>query len=136
MAIPLNQLVNSIAPERTVLLFGAGSSVPSKAPSVASIMEHFEKKFGVKAEGYRFVSNRVLIETKTKSRRDMITELRSLFKALRPTGGLLNIPLYNWKSIFTTNYDNLIEECYSRKSIDLSVFSSNFDFTIHGNPCY
>src|SRR3954470_13712515 len=34
----------------------------------------------------------------------LIQELRSQFKGLRPTGSLLNLPLYAWKSIFTTNY--------------------------------
>ncbi|WP_448950975.1 SIR2 family protein [Labrys neptuniae] len=134
MATPLTQLVNEIVPEKTVLLFGAGSSVPSKAPAVAAIMAHFEEIFAAKADGYSLREQSSLVEVKTKSRKKMISELRKLFANLRPTGGLLNVPLYNWKSLFTTNYDNLIEKCYEEKNIDLSVFSSNFDFTVHENP--
>ncbi|MGO9770360.1 MAG: SIR2 family NAD-dependent protein deacylase [Roseiarcus sp.] len=132
--IPIGQLAGEIVPERTVLLFGAGSSVPSKAPSVATIMAHFEEKFGVKSKGYTLRELSSLVEAKTHSRKRMIGELRKLFDNLRPTGGLLNIPLYNWKSIFTTNFDRLIEDCYERRGIDLSAFSSNFDFTLHDNP--
>jgi hypothetical protein len=47
---------------------------------------------------------------------------------------LLNLPLYNWKSIFTTNFDNLIEQCYSRREMPVTVYTSNFDFTIPDNP--
>ena len=134
MATPLSQLISEIVPEKTVLLFGAGSSVPSKAPSVAVIMEKFEEVFKVRAADFSLREQSSLVETKAKSRKKMVSELRKLFVNLRPTGGLLNLPLYNWKSLFTTNYDNLIEQCYDEKSVDLSVFSSNFDFTLHDNP--
>lgn len=134
MTTPLAQLVSEIVPEKTVLLFGAGSSIPSKAPTVAAIMTRFEKAFEVKSEGYSLREQSSLAEVKSRSRKKMIGELRKLFSDLRPTGGLLNIPLYNWKSLFTTNYDDLIEQCYLENDVDLSVFSSNFDFTIHDNP--
>jgi SIR2-like domain len=134
MAIPLPQLVGEIIPEKTILFFGAGSSVPSKAPSVDTIKKHFAKTFGLADDGYSLSELASLVETKTKSRRSMISQLRSLFTNLRPTGGLSNVALYNWKSIFTTNYDDLIEQCYAHHEIDLTVYSSNFDFTIHDKP--
>ena len=37
----------------------------------------------------------------------MISEIKTLFKNLKPTAGLLNLPIYDWKSIYTTNYDDL-----------------------------
>ncbi len=58
----------------------------------------------------------------------MIVEVRTLFKNLKPTAGLLNLPLYDWKSIYTTNYDDLIEQAYRKKTKPLGVFTSNFDF--------
>jgi hypothetical protein len=68
------------------------------------------------------------------ARKPMIAELRKHFVNLKPAGGLLNLPLYNWKSAFTTNYDELIESRYQRRGLELAVFDSNFDFTMHGNP--
>ncbi len=58
----------------------------------------------------------------------MITEVRSLFKNLKPTAGLLNLPIYDWKSIYTTNYDDLIEQTFKRKAKPIGLFTSNFDF--------
>ena len=55
-------------------------------------------------------------------------DLRTLFKGLRPTAGLLNLPLYDWRSIYTTNYDDLVEQAYQRKGKTLGVVNSNFDF--------
>ncbi|MEN1641615.1 SIR2 family protein, partial [Pseudomonas aeruginosa] len=42
--------------------------------------------------------------------------------------------MYNWKNIYTTNYDTLIEQSYARKNKNLSVISSNFDFTVQKIP--
>jgi SIR2-like domain len=56
------------------------------------------------------------------------------FKGIVPTGALLNLPLYEWKSIFTTNYDALIEESYKRRSSPIYAYSSNFDFGIKEDP--
>lgn len=39
------------------------------------------------------------------------------------------MPLYNWRSIYTTNYDNLIEQCYDLRQKSLKIYSSDFDFT-------
>ena len=56
-----------------------------------------------------------LAEAKAQARKPMISELRKAFVGLKPTGGLLNLPLYSWKSLFTTNYDELIEASYQRR---------------------
>jgi len=62
-------------------------------------------------------------------RSKVIAELRRLCGDLKPTGGLKSLPLYEWKSIFTTNYDNLIEQAYSARKKRLRVYDSNFSFT-------
>jgi len=72
----------------------------------------------------------ILEEKHTRSR--LIEALRKPFESLRPTGSLLNLPLYKWKSIFTTNYETLVEQCYQRCREPLTVYESNFDFTMHG----
>ncbi len=133
MPIDLQQLVREIVPAKTVLLFGAGSSIPSNAPSVKLIKSHFAKRFEVAEDKYSLREQSSIAETRS-SRRSLITALRELFHNLRPTGGLLNLPLYDWKSLFTTNYDSLIEQSYKQAGRDIGVFSSNFDFTIHELP--
>lgn len=134
MPIAVRDLVGGLKPESTVLLFGAGSSVPSNAPSVADLQAHFEKTFGVPASGYSLAEQTAIIEQRTRDRPRLIAELRAKFRGVTPTGALLNLPLYEWKSIFTTNYDRLVEDCYQRRSRPVSVYSSNFDFGPKADP--
>jgi len=134
MPINIAELVSGLKPDRTILLFGAGSSVPSNAPSVQDLQRHLETVFGVPAQGYNLAEQAAIIEQQTRDRARLIHEVRSKFKGKRPTGALLNLPLYDWKSIFTTNYDNLIETTYQRKSRPAEVYSSNFDFGPKNDP--
>jgi hypothetical protein len=128
MPVNVAELIGRLQPARTVLLFGAGSSIPSHAPSVKDLQNHFEAVFGVSANDYNLAEQTGIIEYQTRDRTRLIAELRSKFKGLRPTGALLNLPLYDWKSIFTTNYDQLIEQTYERKARPAATYSSNFDF--------
>lgn len=42
----------------------------------------------------------------------------------------MNIPLHEWKSIFTTNYDELLEHSFAEAGQSLEVITSNFDFNV------
>lgn len=133
MPITIAQLIDEIQPETTVLLFGSGSSIPSGAPSATAVIEHLSKSFNIAPGGFTLREITSIIE-QTTSRRRLISELRSLFNKLTPTGGLANLSIYDWKSLYTTNYDSLIEQTYAARSKDLIVYTSNFDFTVHGDP--
>ncbi|POQ03658.1 SIR2 family NAD-dependent protein deacylase [Pseudomonas syringae] len=133
MSIPLAELARRIKPETTVLFFGAGSSIPSGAPSVKKLIERLSDRYQIEADGYSLSELASLIEQKF-GRKQLIKSLRELFEKLAPTGSLLNLPLYRWKNIYTTNYDNLIEQAYQRRERDLSVYSSNFDFSTQRVP--
>lgn len=132
MPIELNRLATELQPERTILLLGAGACISSHAPSVPKLMQLFEEEFKVSGNGYNLREFTAILENQF-SRKQLIDTLRKPFKNLHPTGSLLNIPLYPWKSIFTTNYDTLIEQCYHRKQVELRVYQSNFDFTVHAH---
>lgn len=133
MPVSLDRLVSDIVPERTLLLFGAGASVTSGAPSVSSLIENLSKSFHIDAAGYSLSELCGIIEER-RSRRQLIAALRESFKSVSPTGGLLMLPRYSWKSIFSTNYDKLVEYCYERVSAELNVYASNFYFTLHDSP--
>ncbi len=133
MSIPLSSMVNRIEPHNTVLFFGAGSSIPSGAPSVDNIISHISNEFQIESNNYSLSEIASLAEEKS-GRKSLINCLRSLFKLPSVTGSLLNLPLYNWKNIYTTNYDQLVEQSYSRKNTPLTVYSSNFDFTVQSVP--
>ena len=127
MTIDISRLASDLKPERTVLLFGSGSSIPSLVPGVKELQEALQSKFGV-ASTYSLAEQTEIIEIQKNDRRPLIEFLRSLIENKRPTGGILNLPLFTWKSIFTTNYDKLIEISYNRRSRPYVAYSSNFDF--------
>jgi hypothetical protein len=129
MTITIKQLVADLNTKKTVLLFGAGSSIPSGAPSGTKIIDHFATTFNIEAGHYSLSEIASLIEHKANRRR-MIAELRRLCAQLRPQGGLRNLAIYDWKSIYTTNYDDLIEQAYAGRGKKCRIIDSNFDFTI------
>src|SRR4029077_3600534 len=99
-------------------------------PNVQRLQKHFETVFGVSGSDYSLAEQTGIIEQTTKDRRRLIEELQSQFRGLKPSGAILNLPLYPWKSLYTTNYDEIIELAYARKSQPLKQYSTNFDFTL------
>ena len=92
MTTDLPAFVRDIQPQSTVLFFGSGFSLPSHAPRVADVIEHFSHIFNQPSDGFTLSELTDLIEQKTKDRQRMISELRKMFEHLKPTGGLLNLP--------------------------------------------
>ena len=128
----IKNLVASLHPEKTVLFFGSGASLPSGAPSAAALTTAISQRFGAPT-GFNLADASMLAEIKA-DRSELIKFLRTQFRNPAPTGGLKNVSLYDWKSIFTTNYDELVEHVYRQNQKDLVVYSSNFDFSQDTNP--
>ena len=101
MPVSLQELVDEITPERTVLIFGSGASLPSDAPSVKQLISKISEVFSIDSEGLTLAEIAGLAERK-RNRRDLIQLVQSEFKGVRAKGSILNLPLYNWKSIFST----------------------------------
>lgn len=133
MPITIQELIDETIPDNTVLILGAGASVPSHGPSVSDLIRHIGDEFRIDPFGLTLSEISGLAERK-RNRHDLIAGIRSKFNGLRAKGALLNIPLYGWKSIYTTNYDELLEDAYGRAGRPLKVFSSNFDFTVQTDP--
>jgi hypothetical protein len=134
MPIDVDTLTRTLQPNGTVLFFGSGSSIPSGAPSAKDLQELFEVRFKVPADRYSLSEQTSIIENQTHDRRRLISTLREKFDKLIPTGSILNVPLYDWKSVFTTNYDKLLEDSYARRGRALASYSSNFDFGQRTDP--
>lgn len=133
MTITVKDLVEQIRPSNCVLVLGAGASIPSGAPSAAQLSRKIGEHFRVDSTGLTLSEVAGLVEAK-QSRADLIDFVRLQFKHLKAKGAILNLPQYEWKSIFSTNYDHLIEDSYAKAGRPLKVFSSNFDFTVHADP--
>jgi len=136
MTIEMDAFVQKIKPESTVLFFGSGASLPSHVPSATEIIQHLSRVFDQPAKSLGLADFTELLEYKFRDRQKIVREIQKLFNGKEPTGGIQNIPLYNWKAIFTTNYDELIEQAYFRQKKKLKVYSSNFDFTLDESENY
>ncbi len=128
MPIDLQVLCRQIRPTKTVILFGAGSSIPSGGLSAAQLAEKLCLKFRMAYDATLNLADVATLVEMRNPRRDLVSYVRELSANLRPTRGLLNLPLYEWKDIFTTNYDTLIEQAFERARKPLQVLASNFDF--------
>lgn len=131
--IEVSRLATDLDPTKTLLFFGAGAALSSHAPSVARLLRHFEDAFKMSAAGYSLREFAGILENQF-GRARLINELMVPFAHLKPTGSLLNLPLYKWKAIYSTNYDTLVEQCYKIKNVELSVIESNFDFGASNSP--
>ena len=133
MPIELRELVDQLNPTSTVLLFGAGASMPSGAPSVADLIHDISKEFNIDPDGLSLSEIAAVAEMK-RNRTDLIGLVRKRFKGLKAKSALLNLPRHEWKSIYSTNYDELVEDAYHRAEKNLQVFASDFDFKIQPDP--
>lgn len=133
MPIELRDLVEQLTPANTVLMFGAGASMPSGAPSVAELIRDISEEFKIEPDGLSLAEIAAVAEMK-RNRTDLIALVRRQFKGLKAKGSLLNLPRHEWKSIYTTNYDELVEDAYRRADKPLQVFASDFDFKVQSDP--
>lgn len=134
MPLNIDVFTSQIKPESMVLFFGSGATVPSGAPSVERMIGGMGQKFGIDSSDLSLREISTLVERNVSNRKELIKYIREFFKGLKPSRGIKNLPLYKWKSIYTTNYDNLIEDSYREKNSDFKQYSSSFDFSAQDNP--
>lgn len=129
MPIELQRLVQNLEPSRTVLFFGAGSSLPSGSPSAGELSQAIAAKFKIDAAGLNLDEVAELAEM-AQDRASLISFVRGQFPKPNPTGGLLNIPLFPWRGVYTTNYDELIERAYKIRNVNIKTITTNYDFSL------
>jgi hypothetical protein len=126
--ITVDEMARKIEPRKTILFLGAGSSIPSGAPSGPDLARYLEKNMA----GGETISTDLtelcsILENKY-GRKALIEAVRQRLSSLSPSGGILVIPEYNWRMIYTTNFDALIEMAYSRFKKPIIPIRSNFDY--------
>jgi len=103
--------------------------MPSGGLSGAELSQRLCKNFNIDYDPTLRLSDIATLVEIRRNRRPLINFIGQIYEVLRPTKGLLNLPMFPWQAIFTTNYDTLIEQAYKIAGKPLRVFSSNFDFT-------
>jgi hypothetical protein len=129
MPITLAALKTAINPTRTALLLGAGASMPSGAPSGAQLAQTLWKKVANTQPQSTDLVETASILVRRFSRRAVVDVVVAALKPLQPMGGLLGLPKFGWRKLFTTNFDRLLETAYKKCGKPIAVMRSNFDFS-------
>jgi hypothetical protein len=132
----LHDIVGLLNPRQTVLLLGAGASVPSGAPTGAQMAQRLALQIpSLKGNETDYTLSEVCsIFERTKGRQALVQSVRAQLSSLSPTGGLKLLPRFDWPRIYSTNFDTLVEEVYRAADRRLEVLKSNFDFSRLSEP--
>jgi hypothetical protein len=146
----LAELAKWADPASTSLVLGAGASMPSGLLSGADLAQALAARFEVRNQTRDLTLVSEIIENKV-GRRQMVDTIRDLLN-IDPVGGILQVPKYAWRSIYTTNYDDLIERAAKIHGNAVTRVRSSYDlpelenlgrlrlFKIHGcitqDHCY
>lgn len=111
----INLVAEEILQENISLFLGAGSSMQYSAPSWNALVDSAcpKYKFGTNVDKAQYA------ELKGTDIKTEVSKLFSIFKfdSVKKTDTYLNYLLdFNFKSIWTTNYDEIIEKVFSQKS--------------------
>jgi hypothetical protein len=97
----VGSIIDRIQPERTVLLFGAGSSVPSKAPTSEALTSFMAQHFGLPLTGFSLPEIASLAERKAGRRsligalREQVSELEAYGRSPEPVPVQLEEPVHD-----------------------------------------
>jgi hypothetical protein len=125
--VQVDELAGSVVPERTVLLLGAGASVPSGAPTGRELAADLSRELRGRVISDDLVETATILQQRV-GRGPLVKAIRARLAPLTPTGGLATIPDFPWAAIYTTNFDQLVERAYRRVGRDVTVIRSNYDW--------
>jgi hypothetical protein len=128
--LDLEEFAQMINPRQTALLLGAGASIPSGAPSAAELSRRLARALtgSISADSYRLTEICSTLE-RQHGRQALAEAVRDNLQDLTPTGALQLLPTFDWYRIYTTNFDDLVEQVYRAAGTALTIRKSNFDFS-------
>lgn len=124
----MDRFVRDLDPSRTVLLFGAGAARSSGAPLSIELCRHLEETLGTGERISDDLAELALILERRKTRRAVIDVLVERLRTLEPDGAMVALAAYPWPSIYTTNYDLLVEGAFRKAGTPLATVRSHFDW--------
>jgi len=118
MSIPF-RLQQAIESGSAVLFIGAGMGYNmidpdgNAIPDGQALAQKITKHFSVPTENeYDLAKISQFVVAKNKGRDELISFIKSCLSQAHPDDFMSWIPTIRWKAIFTTNYDNTIEQAY------------------------
>lgn len=107
-------LIKNVQDGKIALFIGAGTSIGSKAPSNVDLITSIKNEF--QFIDFEDVGNNLLDicqEIAEEGRKPQLKEfIEKIFYGLGPSNAHKDLPLYPWPVIFTTNYDELLENAF------------------------
>src|SRR5262249_12180487 len=128
MPISLQALATGIKTDKTSLFLGAGASIASGGPTGPGLASLLWKKLATDEEPSNDLMEVCSILENRLGRRPLAEAVRDILAPLRPAGGTLTIPNLKWRSLYTTNFDPLIERAYARSGVQLTTVRSNYEY--------
>ena len=128
MPLDLTVLARRTDPKRTILLFGAGASIPSGAPSSVQMAKLLAEKLRLEDTDGLSLSDVATIAEARHGRRALVETVSAILAFVEPDRGILNLPDFDWSGLYTTNFDEVVEKVYTKRRRSLQTISSNFDF--------
>ena len=118
------ELASLISDRNVGLVIGSGASISSGAPSTADLIERIRTRFPLASTTNP--SDLLSVGTTVSDhpaygRLDLIQFVKDQFAQLEPSSCYRQLPRVVWRSIFTTNYDDLIEKAYQTPSRSSSI---------------
>ena len=129
MPIDLTALAARISPQKTSLFLGAGASIPSGAPSGVSLARTLWAQVAKQSAQSEDLMETASYLSRQFGRSDVVRIVVNELKPLRPTGGMLAMPRFDWRAIYTTNFDKLVEKSFRIAGVRLVSLRSNYDFS-------
>lgn len=112
-------LIEKIKRGRTVLFLGSGALIGAKlnvhdAPTGEKLGQLLSERFLNNEYGGYSLAQIAELAISEHGIYDVQEYIREIFENIIPADFHSKIPDFQWKAIFTTNYDRLVETCYER----------------------
>jgi hypothetical protein len=126
----ISDLIAKLNPRQTVLLLGAGASIPSGAPSGQSLAMRLARQLPDLTDPDSFSLSEICSIYERQNGRDRLAAaVAEILTPIEPTKGIQLLPQFDWHKIYSTNFDLLVEKVYAAAKVDIRVICSNFDFS-------
>lgn len=111
----LSEIKEKILDGQIALFLGAGATCAAGGPDVETLILKIKEKFPKVDQSLNnfFDVCQDVFETPPYSRPELEDFLITHFNQIKPTPAHLIMTRYNWRTIFTTNFDDLIEQSYN-----------------------
>lgn len=126
--LSVENLCKKINVNRTVLFYGAGSSVPAGGPTASQLCGELETVLAKKERISSDLMELCSILENRIGRKPIVEYIRERLTPLKPTGAHKILSTFDWNCIYTTNYDFVIENSYAEVGREIVPIRSNFDY--------